>query len=1113
MILRIATKKWKTVHGIWNKKRKDKLKVNKKRITGGLLALAMLLSGCAKSSDTENTENADKWWNNVSSSSNSEKTGEADAASDGTPKQEYANETGIVIPDSVLAVNSAPTVSLTDKVVIESGDYTNSFVGAPLYNCTNDTVIDFTLPADDLSVYAYIDESSTSFYFNDKIRESCNVTGKKLTIGELIENNLYNDINGFNNDEAAAGQRSRMSQNLYSYIVVLVEAQTDKYTVRGAEYVIPFTRKGSVDIPDVSFDLESGMLFFSEDTEVVEYEAPEIPESDHYNQLQRAVYELTDFDYDVFGARFNELKTEDDFERNIGSAGTGLIVSADYSGELQRLAFRAYDKATGEYSAWCTIDYSQFENVIVSDVSTPLPDASAELSAESADEWLRSIPTQTTITTVSGDWYNVPSTFLLWDDDKNADVKDHLVEPGSYSVDGKVREGWALECYVGVRNSTNKTDPFSSAQGYYILRFPESFTIDQCAECWNKLRERQDFLTEAWNEEQAKTFGSMEVSVSGAGRRSSCVSYELESLCASSDINDYSGSFDRKYSKPNKEESGETVSESEQTTKEAESAQTTTKTESKHTTTTTESVQTTTTAVPTRTTTTTEPVQTTTTAVPTRTTTTTTEPVQTTTTAAPTHTTTTESVQTTTTAAPTQTNITTEPVQTTTAPVPTETATTTAPAQTSAAEPVQTSAEDDSEEFYEDTEPEYEPEPAVSVSTKYSDLSLLQEAINNYKDGDTCLTIDVGYGTIKFNGEDLGQMIAAYYMFNHEESFSIPASTFDLDNYYCPETGSYDYMYYVTEAVMAQNPMVPYNCGAAIVQYNPISEAFEYINVQYITDRETVMEWQPAEYAKAKEIADSIKSMNLSDRDAFAEINSVLCDMAEYNYSAIEEAGKSRYEIIGKSEKTQAAWAPYGVLCYNTGVCYSYAQAYRLICDIMDMPCISVTGTIGGGGHIWNKVKIGGEWYIVDATNNDGDPDYYLFDSFDLIPDYVGNSGELCPYNRGSWYLKPNADLQYTSTDGSKDAWEKGDIISIASTDELLDHVRDNWKLTDGKYGDYSIEYYAVRVDFDFGGMSYEDINNEWNDVLVTLYNEGTIPNGEIYLGFERNVFFIFYLQ
>ena len=45
-----------------------------------------------------------------------------------------------------------------------------------------------------------------------------------------------------------------------------------------------------------------------------------------------------------------------------------------------------------------------------------------------------------------------------------------------------------------------------------------------------------------------------------------------------------------------------------------------------------------------------------------------------------------------------------------------------------------------------------------------------------------------------------------------------------------------------------------------------------------------------------------------------------------------------------------------------------FARAFDLLCYFSGIDCLRVTGASGGGFHAWNKVKLGGQWYAVDAA-------------------------------------------------------------------------------------------------------------------------------------------------
>lgn len=53
-------------------------------------------------------------------------------------------------------------------------------------------------------------------------------------------------------------------------------------------------------------------------------------------------------------------------------------------------------------------------------------------------------------------------------------------------------------------------------------------------------------------------------------------------------------------------------------------------------------------------------------------------------------------------------------------------------------------------------------------------------------------------------------------------------------------------------------------------------------------------------------------------------------------------------------------------------MCSGYAKAMQYLCDKAGIDCVVITGTNdAGSSHAWNKVKVEGEWYNLDATWDD----------------------------------------------------------------------------------------------------------------------------------------------
>lgn len=82
-----------------------------------------------------------------------------------------------------------------------------------------------------------------------------------------------------------------------------------------------------------------------------------------------------------------------------------------------------------------------------------------------------------------------------------------------------------------------------------------------------------------------------------------------------------------------------------------------------------------------------------------------------------------------------------------------------------------------------------------------------------------------------------------------------------------------------------------------------------------------------------------------------------------------------KYSLNAAGNPSEEQWAHSIVGVFDPSikkvVCEGYAKAFQLLMNACDIECIFVTGTGNGGGHGWNKVKLGGDWYNVDVTWDD----------------------------------------------------------------------------------------------------------------------------------------------
>ena len=79
--------------------------------------------------------------------------------------------------------------------------------------------------------------------------------------------------------------------------------------------------------------------------------------------------------------------------------------------------------------------------------------------------------------------------------------------------------------------------------------------------------------------------------------------------------------------------------------------------------------------------------------------------------------------------------------------------------------------------------------------------------------------------------------------------------------------------------------------------------------------------------------------------------------------------------VLGIQSKNAAD--PYGGLIYHNVICTGYALTFALMMEMLGIETIVVEGTNrAGSAHAWDMVRLDGEWYCVDLTWDDLDPEH-----------------------------------------------------------------------------------------------------------------------------------------
>ena len=197
----------------------------------------------------------------------------------------------------------------------------------------------------------------------------------------------------------------------------------------------------------------------------------------------------------------------------------------------------------------------------------------------------------------------------------------------------------------------------------------------------------------------------------------------------------------------------------------------------------------------------------------------------------------------------------------------------------------------------------------------------------------------------------------------------------DLSDF--PESADRQYLSDAWMEAVYQNPMILGVQGAAI------STDGKTMLVEYDTSPEVMEEKQKEIAAEVDRVVDKIIREDMTELEKELAINQYLCDTAEYDMEALENAEKNQFQTV--DEEFCDAFTPYGVLLNGLGVCASYSGAFKLLAEAAGLECIVVTGNLEGDlPHAWNKVKVDGEWQIVDSTNNDNE---LIFNALMNLPD------------------------------------------------------------------------------------------------------------------------------
>ena len=143
--------------------------------------------------------------------------------------------------------------------------------------------------------------------------------------------------------------------------------------------------------------------------------------------------------------------------------------------------------------------------------------------------------------------------------------------------------------------------------------------------------------------------------------------------------------------------------------------------------------------------------------------------------------------------------------------------------------------------------------------------------------------------------------------------------------------------------------------------------------------------------AEVENAITSVETVGTKIAEAISGNSYTRYDKVKYIHDYI--VSNVEYDETGKTNNSNI----YGALIEGSAVCEGYAESFKYLADVVDVPCVTVYGDgINSAGereyHSWNYVLMDDEkWYAVDTTFDD--------------PIIIGN-GELPKGSRYKYFLK-----------------------------------------------------------------------------------------------------------
>lgn len=183
----------------------------------------------------------------------------------------------------------------------------------------------------------------------------------------------------------------------------------------------------------------------------------------------------------------------------------------------------------------------------------------------------------------------------------------------------------------------------------------------------------------------------------------------------------------------------------------------------------------------------------------------------------------------------------------------------------------------------------------------------------------------------------------------------------------------------------------------------------------------------------------------------------------------------------------------YGAFVNKRALCQGMAKAFSYLCGKVGIETLTITGDADGVAHMWNMVKIGGEWYHIDPTYDNAESPtygrYVRYDYFCLDDDTIYSKRNI--YDQTYEYPKASASRcnYYVRNEIVGDDW---DSVREILTEQVVLSAEERKVTAQVKCADDAV--YREAMDKLFG-LSEKQAINVMNDALTMSENKFRTDN------------------